>query len=105
MSPESKNQPPSPVNTEIPVLLQLVQNATDPWFLFMCVNYASSTRIIGSLTSYSKALFLQRLSRRDEAVENIILSIAVYPWNWSAWMLLAECLGDGEEVSQIPVLG
>lgn len=80
---QSKNQPPSPVNTEIPVLLQLVQNATDPWFLFI------------------KALFLQRLSRRDEAVENIILSIAVYPWNWSAWMLLAECLGDGEELSSL----
>lgn len=62
-------------------------------------------RNIDPLVPYSKALFLQRLSRRDEAVENIILSIAVYPWNWSAWMLLAECLGDGEEVSRVPVRG
>lgn len=47
----------------------------------------------------SKALLLSRLSRREEAIENALLSIAGFKWNWSAWTLLASCIGDGEEVS------
>lgn len=46
-----------------------------------------------------KALFLKRLSRKEEAVESVLLSIKGYPWNWSAWLLLASCLGDRDEVS------
>lgn len=46
-----------------------------------------------------KALFLRRLSRREEAIESALRSIAAYPWNWSTWAVLGECLGDGEEVS------
>ena len=45
-----------------------------------------------------QALFLSRLSRREEAIESALLSIAGYPWNWSAWSLLGSCIGDGEEV-------
>lgn len=45
-----------------------------------------------------KALFLSRLSRREEAIENALLSIAGFPWNWSTWILLGSCIGDGEEV-------
>ena len=47
------------------------------------------------------ALLLLRMSRREEAIECILLSIAAYPWNWSAWTLLGECLGDGEEVRTV----
>ncbi len=47
---------------------------------------------------FSKALFLSRLSRREEAIESVLLSIAGVRWNWSAWLLLASCIGDGEEV-------
>ena len=46
-----------------------------------------------------KALFLKRLSRKEEAVESVLLSIKGYPWNWSAWLLLASCLGDRDEVN------
>lgn len=46
----------------------------------------------------SKALFLKRLSRKEEAVEAAIISIRGYCWNWSAWLLLASCLGDRDEV-------
>lgn len=45
-----------------------------------------------------KALFLRRLSRREEAIESALLSIASYPWNWATWILLSECMDDGEEV-------
>lgn len=31
-------------------------------------------------------------------MEAALLSIAGYPWNWSAWIVLGECVGDGEEV-------
>ena len=46
-----------------------------------------------------KALFLSRLSRREEAIESALLSILGFPWNWSAWTLLGSCIGDGEEVT------
>lgn len=38
-------------------------------------------------------------------MESALLSIAAYPWNWSAWTLLGECLGDGEELlSLLPLM-
>lgn len=45
-----------------------------------------------------KALFLSRLARREEAIENALISLAGFKWNWSAWTLLGSCIGDGEEV-------
>jgi anaphase-promoting complex subunit 8 len=45
-----------------------------------------------------KALFLSRLSRREEAIESVLISLAGFRWNWSAWTLLGSCIGDGEEV-------
>jgi tetratricopeptide (TPR) repeat protein len=44
---------------------------------------------------------LYRLGRREEAIEADIRSIALYPWNWSAWTLLGTCVDDSEEVSWI----
>ncbi|TCD69804.1 Anaphase-promoting complex subunit 23 [Steccherinum ochraceum] len=79
----TRHQPQVPVNPALFDLLQAVHNSTDPWHLFL------------------KALFLLRLSRREEAIESALLSIAAYPWNWSAWTLLGECLGDGEEVTTL----
>ncbi|OSX66337.1 hypothetical protein POSPLADRAFT_1133350, partial [Postia placenta MAD-698-R-SB12] len=75
-----------PINTSLLDLLEMVKNATDPFLLFL------------------KALFLRRLSRREEAIESALLSIAAYPWNWSAWTVLGECLGDGEEMFQVKTL-
>jgi hypothetical protein len=49
-------------------------------------------------SSARKALFLSRLSRREEAIESCLMSIAGFPWNWSAWTLLGSCIGDGDEV-------
>ncbi|CAL1706904.1 unnamed protein product [Somion occarium] len=84
---KTRNQPHTPVNPSIVNLLQEVQNATDPWLLFL------------------KAIFLHRLSRREEAIETALLSIAGYPWNWSVWTLLGDCLEDGDELlSLIPLL-
>ncbi|TFK54436.1 TPR-like protein [Heliocybe sulcata] len=86
-----RNQPPEPINTSLRDLHLAVQNATDPWLLFLRI-----TR---------KALFLRRLGRREEAVEASLLSLSRYPWNWSAWMLLGKCIGDGEELqSMLPFL-
>ena len=48
---------------------------------------------------FRKGLLLKRLSRREEAIEAIILSLRGYLWNWSTWLLLGSCLGDGDEVS------
>ena len=95
-----------PVNNQLLTLLQSVENATDPWLLFLCVSIVhipdTSSRAL-MLSSCSrldrKALFLRRLSRREEAIESALRSIAAYPWNWSTWTILGECLGDGEEVS------
>ncbi|KAI0663596.1 TPR-like protein [Cubamyces menziesii] len=79
----TREQPPEPVNTSLHDLLELVKNATDPWLLFL------------------KAVFLYRLSRREEAMESAILSIAQYPWNWSTWIALGDCLADGDELSSL----
>ncbi|KAI5121571.1 hypothetical protein M0805_000751 [Coniferiporia weirii] len=76
-------QPPVPVNIHILELLEMVSDETDPWLLFL------------------KALFLKRLARKEEAVEAAILSIKGYPWNWSAWLLLASCMGDRDELGAI----
>ncbi|KAH7909322.1 hypothetical protein BJ138DRAFT_1127757 [Hygrophoropsis aurantiaca] len=80
---DERKQPPAPTNRALLELLEIVKNATDPWLLFL------------------KALFLSRLSRREEAIESLILSLTRYPWNWSAWTLLGNCIGDGEEMSAL----
>ena len=51
-----------------------------------------------------KALFLSRLSRREEAIESALISLAGFRWNWSAWTLLGSCIGDGEEVVSFPLI-
>lgn len=79
----TREQPPVPVNNSIIHLLQPIQNSSDSWHLFL------------------KSLFLRRLERREEAIESALLSIAKYPWNWSVWTLLGECLGDGEELASL----
>ncbi|KAJ7579111.1 hypothetical protein C8J56DRAFT_964848 [Mycena floridula] len=79
----NRHQPNVPVNDSIPELLGKVQNSTDPWLLFL------------------KSLFLSRLSRREEAIENALLSIATFPWNWSLWSLLGSCIADGNELTSI----
>ncbi|EIW82916.1 cell division control protein 23 [Coniophora puteana RWD-64-598 SS2] len=79
----TRNQPPAPVNRYLLDLLGVVQNFTDPWLLFL------------------KGLFLYRLSRRAEAIESVVLSLAEYAWNWSAWTLLGHCINDVEELASI----
>ncbi|KAF5354621.1 hypothetical protein D9756_005339 [Leucocoprinus leucothites] len=76
-------QPPAPVNKILSDLLDEVNDSGDSWLLFL------------------KALFLSRLSRREEAIECALLSIAGFPWNWSCWTLLGSCIGDGEELSSL----
>lgn len=41
MLPDTKNQPSMPVNTHILALLQIVQNTSDPWLLFLYVGEPS----------------------------------------------------------------
>ncbi|KAH9929513.1 TPR-like protein [Epithele typhae] len=80
---KTREQPAEPVNLALHNLLGSVTNATDPWLLFL------------------KAVFLCRLSRREEAIESAILSLTTYPWNWSTWVVLGECLSDGDELSSL----
>ncbi|KAF8161139.1 hypothetical protein B0H34DRAFT_699614 [Crassisporium funariophilum] len=79
----NRHQPPVPINRSLSDLLDLVKDTRDPWLLFL------------------KALFLSRLSRREEAIEAALLSIAGFRWNWSTWTLLGSCIGDGEELSSL----
>ncbi|KAI0093061.1 cell division control protein 23 [Irpex rosettiformis] len=83
----TKEQPPNPLNKSVSSMLTSVSvmaaKSRDPFLLFL------------------KALFLHRLSRREEAVESALMSIATYPCNWSTWTLLGECVGDAEELSSI----
>ncbi|KAI0699551.1 hypothetical protein BC835DRAFT_1412536 [Cytidiella melzeri] len=73
----SREQQPNPLNRVSTVLLKnisaTIADTRDPWLLFL----------------------------REEAIESTLLSIATYPWNWSAWTVLGECVYDGEELSSI----
>ncbi|KAF5377358.1 hypothetical protein D9757_007989 [Collybiopsis confluens] len=80
---DTRQQPFEPQNSVMQELLQEIINETDPWLLFL------------------KAVFLSRLSRREEAIEGAILSIAGFPWNWSAWVLLTSCITDNEELTAL----
>jgi anaphase-promoting complex subunit 8 len=79
----NRHQPPIPINKSLSDLLEFVKDAVDPWLLFL------------------KSLFLSRLSRREEAIESALISLAGFKWNWSAWTLLGSCIGDGEELSSL----
>ncbi|CAA7261631.1 unnamed protein product [Cyclocybe aegerita] len=79
----NRHQPPLPVNHSLMDLLDLIKDSNDPWLLFL------------------KALLFSRLSRREQAIECVLLSIAGFRWNWSAWTLLGSCIGDGEELSSL----
>ncbi|TDL17279.1 TPR-like protein [Rickenella mellea] len=83
---KNPHQPATPINHSLLEILSSLQNATDPWLLFM------------------KALLLKRTSRRDEAIEALMLSISAYPWNWSAWRLLGSCVGDSDELASLLTL-
>jgi hypothetical protein len=61
-------------------------------------------RLTNYIHIFRKALLLYRLDRREEAIESVILSIAGYPWNWSAWVLLGNCVEDSEEVVRHPFI-
>ncbi len=45
---ETREQPPEPVNTSLHQLLELVNNATDPWLLFLygSIHYVPGTVLI-----------------------------------------------------------
>ncbi|KAJ7650735.1 cell division control protein 23 [Roridomyces roridus] len=76
-----RRQLPTPVNPQIIELYHLIEDATDPWLVFL------------------KALFLFRLSRITEAVECVLLSLASLPWNWSAWTLLGDCIHEPSQLA------
>ncbi|KAF7302678.1 TPR-REGION domain-containing protein [Mycena chlorophos] len=78
-----RQQPPKPVNTQIAELFLMVEDAEDPWLLFL------------------KALFLFRLSRLNDAIDCILPAIAAIPWNWSAWQLLVDCVHDPKELDTV----
>ncbi|KAJ7594437.1 hypothetical protein C8J56DRAFT_926766 [Mycena floridula] len=79
----NRHQPPVPINNSLTELLDQVKGASDHWLLFL------------------KALFLYRLSRREEAVESALLSISTFPWNWSTWSILENCIESKEELPPI----
>ena len=97
----TKQQPPNPLNKSISHMLttvsMMVAKSRDPFLVFLYVLILSARHDVCS-HFHRKALFLHRLSRREEAIESALTSIATYPFNWSAWTLLGECVDDAEEV-------
>ncbi|THH20397.1 hypothetical protein EW146_g945 [Bondarzewia mesenterica] len=82
----TRHQPAGPVNTALLELYNVatnLDNKLDPWMTFM------------------RGLLLSRLSRREEAIECLLLSLQRYSWNWSAWMQLSNLIQDPEELSAL----
>ncbi|VDB95278.1 unnamed protein product [Peniophora sp. CBMAI 1063] len=82
----TRMQPAVPLNKDLVELFETLTGFkmdSDPWMLFL------------------KALLLSRLSRRAEALEQCILSLKLYLWNWSVWILMSDLIKDAEELSRI----
>ncbi|KAK7059079.1 anaphase-promoting complex subunit cdc27 [Paramarasmius palmivorus] len=79
----TRYQPPLPHNTSIGELLEFVEGSRDPHLKFL------------------KALFYRRLSRHEDAIQTLIESVSAYPWNWSAWTLLGDCIDTREELANV----
>lgn len=78
---DKKEQPTSPVNNEIPILLEGVAHSTEPWLMFI------------------EALFLSRMSRKGEAITALLNVVTSKPWIWAAWCLLGDCIDSEKEVN------
>ncbi|KAH8830344.1 hypothetical protein DL96DRAFT_1592519 [Flagelloscypha sp. PMI_526] len=83
----TRTQTLAPINEHLPRFLEVLEDARDPYLLFL------------------KALIITRLSRapssfsrRPEAIQCLFASIVQRPWNWSAWMLMAQCIDNIEEL-------
>ncbi|PBK59550.1 TPR-like protein [Armillaria solidipes] len=87
---DKKEQPTSPVNNEIPILLEGIAHSTEPWLMFI------------------EALFLSRMSRKGEAITALLNVVASKPWIWAAWCLLGDCIDSEKEyddvLARIPLL-
>ncbi|KAK0186485.1 hypothetical protein F5146DRAFT_985846 [Armillaria mellea] len=87
---DKKEQPTSPVNNEIPILLEDVAYSTEPWLMFI------------------EALFLSRMSRKGEAITALLNVVVNKPWIWAAWCLLGDCIDSEKEyndvLARIPLL-
>ncbi|KAI0036954.1 TPR-like protein [Vararia minispora EC-137] len=82
----TRRQPSAPINTSLLELYEIATGFkadTDPWLLFL------------------RGLLLHRLGRRAEAIEMCLLSLKLYIWNWSVWVLLSDMIDDAEELSGI----
>ncbi|SJL09171.1 uncharacterized protein ARMOST_12547 [Armillaria ostoyae] len=88
LSEDKKEQPTSPVNNEIPILLEGVAHSTEPWLI--------------------EALFLSRMSRKGEAITALLNVVTSKPWIWAAWCLLGDCIDSEKEyndvLARIPLL-
>src|SRR3954452_19390644 len=64
---DNRHQPPAPVSKALLDLLGMIQNAADPWLLFLYVrDLTLSVNIHLLMNVPRKGLFLSRLSRREE---------------------------------------
>ncbi|KAJ3413516.1 Anaphase-promoting complex subunit 23 [Chytridiales sp. JEL 0842] len=40
-----------------------------------------------------------KLSLRDDALSALVTSVSLYPYNWSAWLELSNCISSGEQLN------
>ena len=45
-----------------------------------------------------KGILLHRSNKRIEAMDALIKSLNSYPYNWSAWLMLGDCIQDIDDV-------
>ncbi|KAF5344021.1 hypothetical protein D9758_012893 [Tetrapyrgos nigripes] len=81
----SRTQPMQPINEKIGDLLAEVEasDKTDPFKQFL------------------KALFYFRMSRIEDARKTLCDTLSVYPWNWSAWTLLGNCVDNATALEEL----
>lgn len=63
--------------------------------------YTSNERQTRYLDDYSKGLVLDKLGKRLEAIDVLVRSGAMYPYNWSCWLKIASLIDRSDEVNSL----
>lgn len=81
-----------PRNDAIVGLLSHLVNTTDPFELYLCVSTTSGAY------ARSKAILLEKSGERMAAIQCLVHSCTIFPYNWSAWLKIAVLVERADEV-------
>ncbi|SCV72885.1 BQ2448_31 [Microbotryum intermedium] len=70
----------------------------DPWLLYLVVTARDPTRLTFPFWPEGPTTMTVTLDHRLAAMDHLVQSVKLEPYNWSAWLKLASCLDGPEEL-------